>query len=333
MSRRMFLHLSTVARSETYYEAYRWNRVVRARSPRGGWARLPSVRSALLWGGMLLVQCVWMTAGAWAHSTIKEAQQRYEEADFEGANAALARAEQARDLSRGDVLELLETRALIHFATGADKQLRQDLLRLATLEPSYRLPAAAPPAVHFAFEEAKQKVRNPLTVQVTSMKVVGGWKLLSKVDGDLGNLVRSVLLYSRVGSATPWSFTPKVSMEVPAPNTARVDYYAQVIGPGGSVLATYGTRDIPKQIGGAQDMAPMVARATAGEASQSGVPLQDAPQAEDEKKDGGNSTLWIILGASGVAVAAGIVIYLLASGGKNSDDTQLTPPTINPALP
>src|SRR3972149_2981841 len=52
-----------------------------------------------------------------ADGALDAAVGRYEEADFDGALAALSQAE-ASGLSRGSYLRLLATRALVHFALG-----------------------------------------------------------------------------------------------------------------------------------------------------------------------------------------------------------------------
>ena len=91
----------------------------------------PMARSSL---ALSLVFTLLATAAgvAHAHPILEEAQQRFDEADFEGALESYSRAERAGDLTRADLVQLYVQRALIHHTLGNSADLETDLMRISS---------------------------------------------------------------------------------------------------------------------------------------------------------------------------------------------------------
>src|SRR5690242_15135438 len=92
-----------------------------------------------------------VTGTAFAHPRLDDARARFDRADLRGALTALGRAEQASDLTRADVITLLEMRALVRFTLGDTGAMEEDLLRLASIDPDHRFGDDIPPDLSEAF--------------------------------------------------------------------------------------------------------------------------------------------------------------------------------------
>lgn len=266
---------------------------------------MKSVAPALL-GGLCLAT-VW-TSPALAHPIVDEGVRHYENADFPRAIQAFARAEAASDLQRADVVELLVRRALVHFAMNAEARMREDLRRLATLEPNHVLGAETPPAVRAAFESVRRDLEGRIALRVESHAIPDGVHLAVEVTGDAAGLVRSV----RLGARSPggeWTEREGNEIDVPA---AEVEYYAEAIGPGGAVLASDGSRDAPRTASAGGVVAGGGGGAVIG---------------GDDEGDEGGAPIWLFVGLGAVAVAAAVVAVVLITSAQ-SDQTQLGAPTV-----
>src|SRR5688500_8397108 len=103
---------------------------------------------------------------AHAHPILDRARNRYYDADFQGALDQLARAENARNLTRSDVISLLALRVLVHLAMEDRDALGADLLRLASLAPDFRFSDEAPPEAQQAFDTARRTSPGALELAV-----------------------------------------------------------------------------------------------------------------------------------------------------------------------
>jgi hypothetical protein len=258
-----------------------------------------------------LVLGVWPAPAA-AHPIIDEGVRHYENADFPRALAAFARAEQSDALTREDVVELLVRRSLVHFGMNAEPAMREDLRRLATLEPNHVLGAEIPPAVRAAFESVRRGLDGRLSIRVEAGRIPDGMRVSAEVTGDPTGLVRTVRVGAR-SAGGEWTERDANSVDVPVADGSTVEYYAEAVGPGGAVLAAEGSRGAPRTAGAGG----LIADGGGG-----GGGLVD-----DGGDDGGGVPIWVFIGAGVVAVAAVVVIILLATGGE-SDQTQLSPPIV-----
>src|SRR5262245_46666023 len=84
---------------------------------------------------------------AHAHPLVDEGRRLYDEAEFDAAMDALTRAEQANDLTRADLIELLRIRILLRVAMEQPEGLEADAERLLSLDPHFDFGESAPPEV------------------------------------------------------------------------------------------------------------------------------------------------------------------------------------------
>jgi hypothetical protein len=180
-----------------------------------------------------------------ASNVLLQAEERYAEADFEGALEALERAEQV-SLSRADVLRSYSLRSLVHYALGEETAMREDLQVLALLAPAHELGPTAPPAVRQAFEEVRAATTAPLRLDVQLDKRHPGVRISAHSHGGKGGIVREVRVLARVNDG-PWVEGDGRAVELAASAGDVVEYYATLLGPGGSVLLERGTAQAPLQ--------------------------------------------------------------------------------------
>jgi hypothetical protein len=280
----------------------------RARSPFAPWVAFVALSVVAL-----------APALAHAHPLVDEGERKYEDADFQGALDAFARAEAATDLTRADLVRLYTRRAMVHHAMQHPDELEADVFRLANLDRAVRLPRAAPPAVRRAYEQAVARVASLLRVDVEAEAMPGGTRLVARVSDDNAGLVQSLRVRARTAGGA-WRRTDRATLEVPAAAGATVEYVAEAVGPGGAVLAQAGTDDAPLRTTLAPALVdavttPVAATTTANGGAapatapapgpQPASPRDAAPRAE------GGAPVWPWLVAGGVVLAAAVVVVAL----------------------
>ncbi len=236
-----------------------------------------------------------------AHPEVEAGRALYAEADLTGALEAFDRAEQATDLTREELAQMLETRVLVHLALGHDEAAQADLERLASFDPQHAFGAETPPEVVRDFDEVRAASGGPVEVRVHSEPDRGAVRIAAHVEHDTRDIVRAVRIHYRVGAAD-WE-TAEGEATVQA-GGEPVEYWAEAVGPGGAVVATHASAVSPRRV---EPAAPVV---VGGEAE-------------------GGVAPWVWIG--GGVLAAGIVvavIALAASGGGPSDQTQPSYPAV-----
>jgi len=267
-----------------------------------------------------------------AHPLVDAGRRHLDEADFRRALEAFSRAENASDLSRDDLLLLLESRALVYVATHDDEALDRELVRLATIDPDHRFRPDAPPELAERFGRARRRARERLSVRIDAERLPNGSvRLQPSVEHDEGSLLRHVHVFARGGRGT-WTEAVDEPLLVERPRGA-VRYHALAVGPGGAVIAELGSRESPRTLAGAEGAADQAPAEPAGDRiPESGepatAPAYDQSVDATTDDDGGGGSTWIWVGAGALAVAAVIVTVVLVSGGT-SDVTQPGAPTVS----
>lgn len=247
-------------------------------------------------GALIVVLALLAPTAAFAQARpLDQAAARVEEADFDAAARLLDAAEDGSDLSRADVVRLYASRAAVGLALGRMDAMARDLARLDALEPHYELDAAARPELRDGLAACPHEA---LRLDLRFEALPGSARIVSAVAGDPGGLAREVHLRARVAGAAAWTEQTGDTLTVSATG-AEVEYWGEVLGPGGAVLVTVGSA-----------AAPLTARAG------------DAASAPVSEARGGTNWLWVGLGvgAGVVAIAVVVVLVVLLSGG--SSDTQ-----------
>lgn len=239
-----------------------------------------------------------------AHPAIDRGVEAYEQADFEGALRALAEAEGSGELDRGELLRLLGTRALVHFALDRHEPLERDLTMLASLEPEYDLGSRAPPAVRRAYDRIRARIDQPLGLDVRVAPTPGGARIWTESRGDRAGMVERVELAARTAGGA-WRRGHDGAIVVPGLEDGRVEVWARAIGPGGAVLATAGTERSPREM----------AVPSAGAAGGGG--------------EADRTWLWVGIGGGAAVVATVVVVLAIALRGSAGGNTTLLGPTID----
>ncbi|MEM9192055.1 MAG: hypothetical protein AAGF12_22975 [Myxococcota bacterium] len=244
---------------------------------------------------------------AYAHPSVERGIAHYEAAEFDEALEAFAAAERADDLTRDELETLYLTRALVHSATGNRNAMRNDLQRLAALDPDRELGRSVNPRVRRAFRHAAADVSQPLAIEVDIGPANGELRIQAQVSGDIANLVRDVRVYAELGGR--WQ-SRSDELLVPAHRSFR--YYVEAEGAGGVVLVHQGDRRSPRSYG---DVGEFLGDAGLGLA-----------EPGTEENSGSHLGWWIAGGTIAVAAAtAGIILAVIFSGG--SDDTVVGAPS------
>lgn len=249
-------------------------------------------RSASLWVGVQ-VTCLCLTAAVHAQSHVSTARTHYEDADFEGALAAIAAAWESDDVSADELVELLRLRALVHLGMGDQDAMREDVRALLSVRSDITFDDATPPEIRQTADSLRGEVGMGIAVETTVEATSGGARIDAEVTGDSADLVRRVVVHTRAGGGSFQSDEPPV--EVALSSAEELAYHVEVIGPGGAIIAQEGSASDPFLW-------------TSGEGG------------EEPTEEGGSPWLWVGIGA-GAAAVVGIVLVVALSGG-HSDITQ-----------
>jgi hypothetical protein len=245
--------------------------------------------------------CCW-GGTAWAQNNeLAQARASYESAQFEDCLESLERALNGTDLSRDELVSLLELQAFSLFALRQDFE--SPLQRLAVVAPDHSMGPAAPPGLRSAWASI-QPNPPPLTVDIAVHEVEGGLRLEAQLEADGAGLARALRLMVR--EQETWE-TYEEEATVTSSDALSVAYYAVVVGPGGVELASHGTADTP-----------FTAEADTAEAE-----YVSPPTSEQTRRP-----WWPWLAAAGgaVAVAGAIVAVVLLVPRTQSDHVTLEGP-------
>jgi hypothetical protein len=235
--------------------------------------------------GPALFMLVSLHSPARADEDVDEGKRLFDQARFEEAIAAFDRAAAGDRLSRDDLLDLLEARALARHANGEPEAAARDLAALRAVSPEHELTGAAPPALRRLFEGIRPA---PLSVRAETSTRGGRTVVETQVDGA-ADLVRAIRVHSRQARGE-WRIDEGERVEIDG-----AEYWVEVIGLGGAPIATVASAADPRVI---ED--PILTQPT-----------------DEEEDDGASPWPWILLGG-GLALAAGaaVLVYFLVTPGE-----------------
>lgn len=268
---------------------------------------------------LALVALLLASLSASAHAQIAEGRRRLEMADFTRAVRAFDRAERARTLSRDELLQIYEGRAMARWATGDSRRAGRDLAALAELDPHHGFPPEAPPDLGEAFDAAARE--GGLALALTFEDETGATTMTVDTQRDGAGLVRSLRTHVRVGTGA-WISSTESTVHLVVPEGQPVEAWVEAIGPGGAVLTTAGTESAPVVHGGGavHELVP----------PEPTPPPVLAATTQEEEHHGSDEGLWIGLGVgAGVLVIAAVVVgVVLGTSGGTSDHTQPDVPVV-----
>jgi hypothetical protein len=281
-----------------------------------------------------------------AHPVVREGRRLAQEASFDEALAAFARAEASGDLGRDDLIELFEGRALVHFAQGDRAALHADVAVLAALAPERPPARDLPPDLVSVLREAVRASPGPVSVRATATRRGEIVRVESTVEHVPSGLAVHVRVAARVASAA-LSVVEGAARDVSAPGGARVAYYMELVGPGGAVIATDGSVERPhvvEALGAPREVATTAIPATTATTAEPGStethadsgalastartaptaptePMQSTPPTEPSE----GTPVWPFVVGGGVLVVGAIVAIILAVTLSGSSTTASLP--------
>jgi hypothetical protein len=262
------------------------------------------LRASAIWGLLLS-----FASTAAAQGGISEGIELLQRAEFESAVEAFDRAERANEgLSREDLVELYIHRAGAQLALQQGARMRDDLRRLASLEPGHEFGPETRPEMVEAFEALAGG--SPISITTDLSEDPGGVRVRAEVESDPEGLTRTVRVRARIGDGD-WQ-QGEGSLVLPAAVGGTVEYVVEAVGPGGAVLANEGTIAAP-------------ATHALGGATGTGPDPED-PLDDDDDDD---SNVGVIVGViAGVAAVALIVAIIAIAASSGNDQTMPDPPMI-----
>lgn len=237
------------------------------------------------------VLCCHLATVASAQSPVDSARELYEAGNLNEALDAYAQIEQREDLSLDNLAEIFQTRALIYRILGDEGAEEAELTRLASIAPDHRFSSDVPPEVRERFATLRARLEGSLTLSVQARSSAESVTLVSNVENDPLEVVRSVVLRGRIEGAD-W-VRGEGTLQLEAEIGDLVEYYAAAVGPGGAIVARHGSQADPR-----------------------------AYRVEGQGGGGAPVWPWIVAGAGVVAVAVTVTIIVVLSSGET-----LTQPT------
>lgn len=255
------------------------------------WRLSPSGAGAMLCAVMLacLVMTLVSASPASPAERLVQAQAAYDELRFDQVLSLTPPPGEWQRFSRAQVVQALTLRALALASVKRFDDAAPLFRQVLALEPGFVLPDQFGPRVRTLVAEAKDAAARAGT---PGLSMEGG---ALTVQGLGSGLVESVTLSWRAAGA-PGSVTVPAAarLEVPWPASGRVEAWGVVLGPGQSVVATWGSAETPNVLGS--------------------EPVTAAPVAS-ERGLGGSGVVGLVLGGAGL-VAVGVGAALLAEAGR-----------------
>lgn len=262
---------------------------------------------------LLVAALVLAPSVAYAHPAVDRAMALVLEGDYEAARPALDAAMSRDDLSRDDLVALLEARALLFHGAGDDAGLTQTLRALASFAPTHTFGPRFPPDLARRSVAIGREMQGRLRIRATQAPSAVGVRLEATVEHDAASLVRRLRIRVFDAGAGQWrEATPPVE----AAAGRELLAFVEAIGPGGAVIAAEGSADAPIHVRG-PGFTPE-------------LPV-GVPGAATEADAGGGPNVGLIVGLviAAVAIVAGIVAVSIYAVENPIIEWQPTLPTEN----
>ncbi len=193
--------------------------------------------------GMLGVLGAATAARAQSSAIVAEGRRLYESGNLGGALDRLTAAEARDDLTRDNLIELLETRVLIHRVQGDQDGLIADLRTLVAIAPERPASEEFPPEVRNQMTRMRASAGRRIEVRSEVSETDEGVVARAEVVTDAARVARTARVHVRQAGDAAFRSSDR-------PLTLRdvhgvVEHYAEAIGPGGVVVARDGTSDAP----------------------------------------------------------------------------------------
>jgi len=245
---------------------------------------------------------------AYANDELDRGLSALEEARFEDASAAFSAALEGQ-LSRAELLALVEGRALLHFALHAADDLDSDLRWLAALDPGHVFDPSRPPDLARLFASVQQQHPDGVGIEATALPVGGELRIHAAVEHP----VEDMSLVRRTCARQPgaaWRCVNDGDLDLPS--SGDVNYYAELIGPGGAVVASAGSAVEPLHFEAAAPSASP-GSTTSSASSEASAPIL-TPSSPEAPPRGHGLVIGLSVGGAVVAIATAVALVLVLRG-------------------
>lgn len=255
---------------------------------------------------------------AFAHPQIDEARAAYDATQHERGLELLEQAEAGTELSREDLAELLLLRAMIHRALRQMDLAEVDLFRLAALDPERELGREVHPSLRRLFATVQQRVPGPVRLEASAEREGETVEIRVAVNDDVAALAQGFRIHGRAAGGA-WRESTTATLTVPVAPTETAEYWAEVLGPGGAVIATHASAASPATLAGEGGEEEVAGRDEVVREAETGAPVTTP---------GEEVPAWpFIVGGVALALIVGAVILGVVLS-QPTDDTQLTRPSV-----
>jgi hypothetical protein len=251
-------------------------------------------------GMAALLLCLCRTSDAHAHPELERGKRLMAELEFEAALQAFERAVDSRELSRDELLSLLQERALALHALKREPELLRDFVWLAALAPEHILDTRAPPDLVAVWTSVRDQARGALGLKLEAEGAGRALRLRAELTGTVPEGVQT-----RIGVRSPggdWEITDGPETLLGQRSGEEVEAYAEALGLGGLVVAQAGAPERPLSFA-----------------------LQVASPTLTSQHDQGDAAHWLIGGSAVLAAAAVAVTSIMLLRDPEPDRTRVTP--------
>lgn len=178
-------------------------------------------------------------AHASAQSALGDARSRYVQGDFRGTLESADRAEAESSLTTGELLAVLELRALAQRALGDETAADRTLRVIAAIDPEHTLGAEVPPVLRERFASLAASSVGPPRIATELLAADDGatLRITADAEDDPEQIVRRIALRARIDGG-PWESADAGSLTLAVQPGARVEWEASAHGPGGAAIAS-----------------------------------------------------------------------------------------------
>lgn len=259
-------------------------------------------------GMAALLLCLCKVSTAHAHPELERGKHLMAELEFEAALQAFERAVDSHELSRDELLALLQERALALHALKREAELLRDFVWLAALAPEHILDTRAPPDLVAVWTSVRDQARGALGLKLEAEGAGRTLRLRAELTGTVPEGVRT-----RIGVRTPggeWEITEGPETLLGERPGEEVEAYAEALGLGGLVVAQAGDPERPLSFALHVTSPNLTSR-------------HDGSDAAHKKR---RRRAWLIGSSAVLAVAAATVTtIMLLRSDPDQDRTRVTP--------
>ncbi len=265
-------------------------------------------------------------AAAPGQEPLKQAQEKFEQLDFDGALAAAGQALQTATESPADLVEAYRIQGLCLSAMGRSDDSLQAFRKLLSIDPDFKVSADTSPKLAAPFYQALAISRELKPISLAPLAGKGDGQSLPRVgvklEADPLRLVKGLRLCFKIGSgdwqkSEPLEVPEPGEFSLPLPSTAakgKIAYYFEALTAQGGVLARAGDEKSPLGAGAAPLAAVVPPEQVTGTSGD-----QPLGHEQEQSTQAWYQTWWFWTAVGVVAAGTAVGVGVGVSGGSSND--------------